>query len=489
MNMSPRMKSIGFFAVVLVIVAGSFALAVRYFEARDRVAFSLVDQHGETVTQKDLGGRYLLVFFGFTNCHGICPTYMSDLTRVMADLDGTGHSRRVTPVFISVDPERDDPAAVNAYMARFDARFVGNFLSTADHFIQFLSGGRFNEFNQFPGDYAYARTGPNTGTVTQTYDDTNQYGGSCTVRLTFVSATAGTLSYTCAGGRSGSADWRRDLMDSSAFNIEVVWESSRSSSVDSAFQAAVARWERVIAANISGVYITGSRFADFAVIDDLRIYARVEAIDGPGGVGGSAGPKVWRRSSQLPAISTIRLDAADVPRMSTAALRDIVLHEIAHALGFGTHWKRLGLLSNSAVGADPNSPPPDTHFTGAKAITAFDAAGGKSYTGAKVPVENVGGLGIDGHWRRSVFGDELMKSLSDIRAATQRPLSLITVQSMADVGYSVNVNAADSYTLPSSGTDTMPGLVEARKLADSIPLKCVVMRPVPTDGVKLIELK
>ena len=126
MNMSPRMKSIGFFAIVLAVVAGSFALAVRYSEARDqRVAFSLIDQHGDTVTQQDLGGRYLLVFFGFTNCHGICPTYMSNLTRVMAELDGTGHSRRVTPVFISVDPERDDPAAVNAYVARFDARFVG----------------------------------------------------------------------------------------------------------------------------------------------------------------------------------------------------------------------------------------------------------------------------------------------------------------------------------------------------------------------------
>ena len=126
MSMSPRMKGIGLFALVLVIVAGSFALAVRYFEARDhRVAFSLIDQHGDTVTQKDLEGRYLLVFFGFTNCDGICPTYMSNLTRVMAELDGTGHSRRVTPVFISVDPERDDPAAVSAYVARFDARFVG----------------------------------------------------------------------------------------------------------------------------------------------------------------------------------------------------------------------------------------------------------------------------------------------------------------------------------------------------------------------------
>ena len=125
MSMSPGMKSVGFFGIVLLFVATSFALAVRFYEGDDRVAFSLTDQNGEPVTQRDLGGRYLLVFFGFTNCHGICPTYMSDLSRVMANLDATGHSRRVTPVFISVDPERDVPATIAAYIERFDDRFVG----------------------------------------------------------------------------------------------------------------------------------------------------------------------------------------------------------------------------------------------------------------------------------------------------------------------------------------------------------------------------
>ncbi len=125
MNMSPRTKSIGFFALVLAAVATSFALGVRNYETDERVTFSLTNQHGDTVTQKDFGGRHLLVFFGFTNCHGICPTHMSNLTRVMAQLDATGHARGVTPVFISVDPERDVPAKVAAYVERFDHRFVG----------------------------------------------------------------------------------------------------------------------------------------------------------------------------------------------------------------------------------------------------------------------------------------------------------------------------------------------------------------------------
>lgn len=125
MKVSPRMKSIGFFALVLAVAATSIGLVVRNYEPDGRVAFALTNQHGDTVTQKDFGGRHLLVFFGFTNCRGICPTHMSNLTRVMAQLDATGHSRGVTPVFISVDPERDAPATVAAYVERFDHRFVG----------------------------------------------------------------------------------------------------------------------------------------------------------------------------------------------------------------------------------------------------------------------------------------------------------------------------------------------------------------------------
>ena len=118
------MKIIGFCALVLA-AAATIALVVGNSEADGGVNFSLTNHHGDTVTQRDFGGRHLLVFFGFTNCHGVCPTHMSNLTRVMAQLDASGHSRGVTPVFISVDPERDVPATVAAYVERFDHRFVG----------------------------------------------------------------------------------------------------------------------------------------------------------------------------------------------------------------------------------------------------------------------------------------------------------------------------------------------------------------------------
>ena len=66
-----------------------------------------------------------MVFFGFTSCHSICPTQMNKMTLVMAELDKSGHGTRITPVFISVDPERDSPNKVEAYLENFDDRFVG----------------------------------------------------------------------------------------------------------------------------------------------------------------------------------------------------------------------------------------------------------------------------------------------------------------------------------------------------------------------------
>lgn len=121
-------------------------------------------------------------------------------------------------------------------------------------------------------------------------------------------------------------------------------------------------------------------------------------------------------------------------------LRDVVIHEMGHVLGFGTHWTTLGLLADPALqgGVDP-------HFTGAMAIAEFDLAGGAGYGGAKVPVEDQGGPGTaDGHWRDALFINELMTGYLDFGV---NPLSRITIGSFADLGYSVDLAAADPYTL------------------------------------------
>lgn len=125
MNASPAARTAILFFTILGLVAASFALTVWRYDGDSRVQFRLTDQTGVTVTPAELGGRHLMVFFGFTNCADICPVQMAKLTQVMAELDRSGHGTRITPVFISVDPERDTPEKVAAYLELFDDRFVG----------------------------------------------------------------------------------------------------------------------------------------------------------------------------------------------------------------------------------------------------------------------------------------------------------------------------------------------------------------------------
>lgn len=85
--------------------------------------FELVGKDGKTVTDKDFRGRYMLVFFGFTHCPDICP---AELQVMSAALDELGDKAdKVVPIFITVDPERDTPELVTAYVENFGPNFVG----------------------------------------------------------------------------------------------------------------------------------------------------------------------------------------------------------------------------------------------------------------------------------------------------------------------------------------------------------------------------
>lgn len=92
-------------------------------QARIGGPFSLVDQAGKAVTEKDYAGRYLLVMFGFTHCPDICPTAL----QVMAGtLDALGpKAGKVAPLFITVDPARDTPAIMKSYVSAFHPGIQG----------------------------------------------------------------------------------------------------------------------------------------------------------------------------------------------------------------------------------------------------------------------------------------------------------------------------------------------------------------------------
>ena len=86
-------------------------------------AFSLTDQTGKTVTDADLRGRYMLVFFGYTYCPDVCPTALQTMTDAL-DMLGT-LAKRVQPVFISVDPQRDTPQVLQSYVENFHPSLIG----------------------------------------------------------------------------------------------------------------------------------------------------------------------------------------------------------------------------------------------------------------------------------------------------------------------------------------------------------------------------
>ncbi len=128
-----RLLSIVVFGFLVGALGGAAALIITQSASGPQVKtsgkaliggpFTLVDQTGKTVTDKDFRGRYMLVFFGFTHCPDVCPAELQVMSQALTDLGPK--ASEVVPVFISLDPERDTPAAVGAYVKNFGDKFVG----------------------------------------------------------------------------------------------------------------------------------------------------------------------------------------------------------------------------------------------------------------------------------------------------------------------------------------------------------------------------
>jgi protein SCO1/2 len=86
-------------------------------------AFSLIDQDGRRRTDADFRGKLLMVYFGFTFCSDACPI---DLQSIATTIDRLGSAgKRVQPLFITVDPEKDTPSQLKSYVALFHPRLIG----------------------------------------------------------------------------------------------------------------------------------------------------------------------------------------------------------------------------------------------------------------------------------------------------------------------------------------------------------------------------
>ena len=217
------------------------------------------------------------------------------------------------------------------------------------------------------------------------------------------------------------------------FDIELVFLADLTETQKNVLQYAVLRWMSVIKDDLPDYEFTQSRSGkcgdhSYEIpagerIDDLRIYVSTFELDG---ATGSAGIHVLREETHLPVLGCMKMALKKINLLITG------LHEITHLLGFGSNWRNFGFYQDLDG---------DTHFNGPLAIAAFDEAGGSDYAGAKVPLEKVHS-GAAAHWRPSVFPGELM------HPGGGSALSAITVQSLADLGYGVDVTQADEYTLP-----------------------------------------
>ncbi len=92
--------------------------------ARD---FALTDHNGQPKSMKNFAGKVVVLFFGYTQCPDVCPTSMAELAEVKKLLGADGD--KLQGLFITIDPERDTPAVLKAYMENFDPTFLA--LSTA----------------------------------------------------------------------------------------------------------------------------------------------------------------------------------------------------------------------------------------------------------------------------------------------------------------------------------------------------------------------
>lgn len=258
-----------------------------------------------------------------------------------------------------------------------------------------------------------------------------------------------------------------------SFEIEIHFATAMSASQMTAFESARARWMSVLADTElpdmpvpEGVLRCRSYERRVEFVDDLTIFAAVTEIDGVGGTLGQAYFCGLRSASRLPYSGFMEFDAADLNDMEARGILEaVILHEMGHVLGIGSLWDHHELLRNPSRAAEREV---DTHFAGAKAIRAFDEVGGRAYAlGAKVPVENKGTRSgsDDSHWRKSVFGNELMNPSVE----ASMPLSAVTVASLADLGYAVRMDLADAYRLP-----TAAALLAHRRRA--IPLGDDVLR-------------
>ncbi|HET6231204.1 MAG TPA: leishmanolysin-related zinc metalloendopeptidase [Longimicrobiaceae bacterium] len=382
-----------------------------------------------------------------------------------ATFPGTG----VKPLVFSAQGLSRMPAAVAAVTVTDQAAMAGTAVPSAPAVVVRDAAG-----NPMPGiAVRFAVTGGG-GSVGDASVVSNASGVAVVSRWELgAAADLNTLTATVPGLPNGSVVFRGAGCSGSGprFEITVCITTPMTAAQRGAFQFAAAKWSTVITGDlpdVAGSVAAGDCGDDTPAasqtFDDLLIFASVKNIDGPGRILGQAGPCYTRNGAfGLPVVGVMEFDAADLANMeTTGTLRPVILHEMGHVLGVGSLWYDFGLLQ------DPSGVSTfDTYYNGSGGLAGFADIGGNAYTaGKKVPVENSGGAGtMNGHWRESVLGIELMTGYV---APGPNPLSLLTVRSLADLGYTVDPAAADGFALTLASSTPTGASLRMVKMDDDV---------------------
>lgn len=281
-----------------------------------------------------------------------------------------------------------------------------------------------------------------------------------------------------------------------SYNVTIVFQGSNwSEDLQQAFIDASEYISTIITGDVAD--FSGMLDGSMRNIDDIEINATLDAIDGPGGTLGQAGPTYYRTAELLPITGEMTFDVADAQTYydndvsnGTHVWNDIVLHEMLHVLGFGTMWSIHGLVSN--IGTTSN---PDYRFTGQHAQQAYqdyhpDVVANDPNAQSGVPIESDTGLaGTDGgHWDETLFQDELMTGFVN----GNNSLSMLSIASLEDLGYETIYTppcfCAGSLIATPNGCVAVEDL-KSGDLVDTldhgpIPIRCMTVTPMSQEQLE-----
>ena len=359
---------------------------------------------------------------------GLQTVRASSGTLVVADV--SVNARAAAPVTMSIVAGDNQSAATGATVSQSPVVRVtdsyGNYVGNVP--VTFTPG---------------AGSGSVTGGTVQTDVAT---GTAIVSSWTLGTAAAQTLVAT-SSVMAGKSVTFRATVSSSQFDIDVRFIGDGGTARQrEAFSNAVTRWRKVITGDVGTTMLktpagecTSWIPAISESVNDLLIYVRLAAIDGPGKVLGQSSPCYVNSQNSLPIMGFFELDVDDLELLlNQGTLDNVVLHEMGHILGIGTLWSYQRSLLTGRGTDDP-------FFTGVSAGQQFASLGGlTSYPGGAVPVENAGSTGTrDAHWRRTVFSNELMQGYA---RPGGMPMSRVTIASLSDLGYTVTFAGSDSYS-------------------------------------------